>query len=99
MKDLYYELTDNGYHIYDRNDVLFHIHQYEPFIPDHESSYEENAILQIHGIMVSEYVCGVAEGRISIDDVPSDYVDEVKLELNNIEDYELAYKIVTGEVA
>lgn len=47
MKDLYYELTENGYHIYDRNDPLFHVHQYEPYIPDPTKSYEENAQAQI----------------------------------------------------
>lgn len=47
MKDLYYELTSDGYYIYDRNDPLFRIHQYEPYIPDHSKSYEENAIAQI----------------------------------------------------
>lgn len=46
-KDLYYVIEENGYHIYDRNDPLFHIHQYEPFIPDHTKSYEENAQAQI----------------------------------------------------
>lgn len=46
-KDLYYTIEENGYHIYDRNDPLFHIHQYEPYIPDHSKSYEENAIAQI----------------------------------------------------
>ena len=51
MKDLYYELTENGYHIYDRNDPLFHIHQYEPYIPDHSKSYEENAQTQIEELM------------------------------------------------
>ena len=47
MKNLYYEITDNGYHIYDRNDPLFHIHQYEPYIPDPSKTYEENAQAQI----------------------------------------------------
>ena len=46
-KDLYYVIEENGYHIYDRNDPLFHIHQFEPFIPDHTKSYEENAQAQI----------------------------------------------------
>lgn len=50
-KDLYYEITDNGYHIYDRNDPLFHIHQYEPYIPDSTKSYEENAQAQIEELM------------------------------------------------
>ena len=47
MRELYYELTENGYHIYDRNDPLFHVHQYEPYIPDPSKSYEENAQAQI----------------------------------------------------
>lgn len=47
MKDLYYVIESNGYHIYDRNDSLFHIHQYEPYIPDKTKSYEENAQAQI----------------------------------------------------
>lgn len=47
MQDLYYVIEENGYHIYDRNDPLFHIHQYEPYIPDKSKTYEENAQAQI----------------------------------------------------
>lgn len=47
MKNLYYELTEDGYYIYDKNDPLFKIHQYEPYIPDHSKSYEKNAKAQI----------------------------------------------------
>ena len=47
MRDLYYTIEENGYHIYDRNDPLYHIHQYEPYIPDPTKSYEENAQAQI----------------------------------------------------
>ena len=46
-KDLYYVIEENGYHIYDRNDPNYHIHQYEPYIPDPTKSYEENAQAQI----------------------------------------------------
>ena len=46
-RDLYYVIYENGYHIYDRNDPKYHIHQYEPYIPDKSKSYEENAIAQI----------------------------------------------------
>lgn len=46
-KDLYYTIEENGYHIYDRNDQLLHIHQYEPYIPNPTKSYEENAQAQI----------------------------------------------------
>lgn len=52
--DLYFEITENGYHIYDRNDALFHIHQYEPYIPNKNLSYEENAQAQIAELMTGE---------------------------------------------
>ena len=45
--DLYYVIEEDGYHIYDRNNPLLHIHQYEPFIPDPTKSYAENAEAQI----------------------------------------------------
>ena len=51
MKDFYYEITETGYHIYDRNDPFFHIHQYEPYIPNPSKSYEENAKAQIDELM------------------------------------------------
>ena len=81
MKDLYYEITENGYHIYDRNDPLFHVHQYEPYIPDHTKSYEENAQAQMHEFMVSDYASAVISGEITIDDVPEDYRAEVEAKL------------------
>ena len=37
-------VDDTGYHIYSTDDPSFHIHQYEPYIPDHSKTYEENAI-------------------------------------------------------
>lgn len=48
--DLYYVIEEDGYWIYDRNSDLA-IHQYEPYIPDHSKSYEENAIAQIEELM------------------------------------------------
>ena len=50
--DLFYEITENGYHIYDKNDPLFHIYQYEPYIPNPELSYEENAKMHIDELLV-----------------------------------------------
>ena len=76
-KDFYYELEENGYHIYDRNDPLFHVHQYEPYIPDKTKSYEENAQAQIHEFMVSDYANLVMSGEITIDVVPEEYKEEV----------------------
>lgn len=78
MKNLYYELTSDGYHIYDRNDPLFRIHQYEPYIPDHSKSYEDNAKAQMHEFMVPEYVEAVTSGAMTIDAVPAEYKAEVQ---------------------
>lgn len=41
----YYEILDDGYKIYSGEESPAPLyHQYEPFIPDHSKSYEENAI-------------------------------------------------------
>lgn len=40
-----YEVTENGYFIFINNKKV--IHQYEPYIPDPNLSYEENAKAQI----------------------------------------------------
>ena len=81
-RDLYYEVYENGYHIFDRNDPLFHIHQYEPYISDHTKSYEENAKTQIHEFMVGDYVTAVQNGEMTIDDVPEEYRQEVSEIIN-----------------
>jgi hypothetical protein len=77
MKDLYYEITENGYHIYDRNDPLFHVHQFEPYIRDKSKTYEENAQEHIHIIMVSYYVSQVMNEAITLEEVPEEYLEEV----------------------
>ena len=69
--DLYYEITEDGYHIYDRNDPLFHIHQYEPYIPDPAKSYEENAQAQI-AELISE-----PEEKYTLDEAAAIIADEV----------------------
>ena len=100
--ELYYELTNDGYHIYDRNDNLFHIHQYEPYIPDHSKSYEENAIAQIHELMVGHYASTVHNGEISLEDVPDEYKTEVEEIINSQEKLYTLYEaaaIITSEVA
>lgn len=76
-RDLYYTIEQNGYHIYDRNDPLYHIHQYEPYIPDKTKTYEENAQAQIHEFMVSDYAGLVMSGEITINEVPDEYKEEV----------------------
>lgn len=62
---LYYEVEENGYHIYDEDNSLFHIHQYEPFIPNRNLSYEENAQAQIDAMMAEEEEHVTQEERIA----------------------------------
>lgn len=64
--DLYYVIEENGYHIYDQNDPLFHIHQYEPYIPDPTKSYEENAQAQIEELTyISEEATKAKEREVA----------------------------------
>lgn len=101
MKNLYYELTSDGYHIYDRNDPLFHIYQYEPYIPNHSKSYEDNAKAQMHEFMVAEYAEAVISNTITIDAVPAEYKAEVQAiidsQSNNLSSEEILTEL-EGEV-
>lgn len=85
--DLYYEIYNKGYHIYDRNNSLFHIHQYEPYIPDHSKSYEENAQLQIADFLRMEQVSinveKVLNNEITINEVSEEYKEEVQYIINH----------------
>lgn len=48
-KSVSYEVLEDGYKIYlDGQDF---IHQYEPYIPDHSKTYEENAVAQIEELV------------------------------------------------
>lgn len=67
--NLYYTIEENGYHIFNEDDSLFHIHQYEPYIPDKSKSYEENAKAQI-----SELLSG---SSISVTELDNAYKDGV----------------------
>lgn len=84
MKDLYYELTDNGYHIFDRNDKLFHVHQYGPYIPFKKKTLEENAQIQTHNLMVTDYFSLVVNEHITIDEVPAAYLEDVQKMIDKI---------------
>ena len=84
MKDLYFQITDDGYVILDRNDELFRVRQYEPYIPDKSKTYEENAQAQIHKIMVSDYIYLVLNEEIVLEEVPEAYFEDVKAVLDRI---------------
>ena len=43
-KSVYYEILEDGFKIYIGQTTYPSIHQFEPYIPDHTKSYEENAI-------------------------------------------------------
>jgi len=49
--DLYYVVEESGYWIFDRNNPNYKIHQFEPYIPDHNKNYEANAQIQIEQLM------------------------------------------------
>lgn len=53
--NLYYEITENGYYIKDKDDSLFSVHQYEPFIPNrndiNDKNYEKYAQMQMNEIL------------------------------------------------
>lgn len=76
-----YTLTETGYDIYKDNIKI--IRQYEPFIPYPDKTYSENAELQIHSIIINEYVSQVINKEITISDVPETYREEVKAILPN----------------
>ena len=86
MKELYYEITDNGYHIFDKNDSFFHIYQYEPYIPNKDMSYEENAKTQIYTLYLDEYVNKVMNKELDLSEVPEEYREEVESILSKIEE-------------
>lgn len=102
MRSLYYVVKDNGYHIYDHNDSGFHIHQYEPYIPDRTLTYEENAQAQIDRLIISYYVSAVINEEIDILDVSEQYRDAVDEIVNRtiakmeLEQKAQAYDILMG---
>lgn len=59
----YYEITDDGYKIYAGDSDHPTYHQYEPYIPDHSKTYEENAIAQC-----SELAIDYKNEHVSIED-------------------------------
>lgn len=85
--DLYYVIEENGYHIYDRNDRLFHIQQFEPYIPDPSKSYEENAKKQIEKLLaaadeVDKADCKESELSYALDVESADMETAVHEEVN-----------------
>lgn len=49
----YYEILNDGYKIYVGDVQYPTYHQYEPYIPDHTKSYEENAIDDCKNMAIS----------------------------------------------
>lgn len=83
MEDTYtYEVTENGYYIY-INGVKV-IHQYEPYIPNPNISYEENAKAQIAELKASKNA--QKEEKTDMEQMKSDITD---IQLALVELYEL----------
>ena len=79
-----YELTENGYYILVNG--VKSIHQYEPFIPNKELDYEENAKLQIKGMQINDYTTEIINKQITIEDVPEELQEEVKVSIKKYEE-------------
>lgn len=83
MENTYtYEVTENGYYIYINGKKV--IHQYEPYIPNPNLSYEENAKAQIEELKASEEA--QKEERTQMEQMQQDITD---IQLALVELYEL----------
>ncbi len=78
MEEKYtYEITENGYYIL--NEGKRWIHQYEPYIPNKNLSYEENAKAQIKELIEQDYLQKVIIEEIKLEDVPEEYKEDVTI--------------------
>ena len=74
-----YEVTENGYFIFINGEKV--IHQYEPFIPDHAKSYQENAEAQIEELKAMDNK--VKTEKTAIEQMQEDITD-IQLALTEI---------------
>lgn len=71
----YYEVTEDGFDIYDSENATTPIyHQYEPFIPDHSKTYEENAIMMCEELSKSVEYHDYTEERLTNIEANIDYL-------------------------
>ena len=83
MENTYtYEVTENGYYILINGEKV--IHQYEPYIPNPNLSYEENAKAHIEELKASKEA--EKEEKTDIEQMKSDITD---IQLALVELYEL----------
>lgn len=83
MENTYtYEVTENGYYIYINGKKV--IHQYEPYIPNPNLSYEENAKAQIEELKANEDA--QKEEKTQMEQMQQDITD---IQLALVELYEL----------
>lgn len=70
---VYYEILNDGFKLYDgENSVYPYIHQYEPYIPNPDISYEENALNMI-------------KERIENENIMDNAKDSIETRITNIE--------------
>ena len=91
-----YEVTENGYFILINGEKA--IHQYEPFIPNKNISYEENAKAQIKEMQINDYANSVEDGKTKIEDVPQDLKADVEKLIAEIEERKLKEPATKQEV-
>ena len=84
MKEYTYEVVENGYFIL--IDGIKTIHQYEPYIPNKNISYEENAKIQIKEMQINDYTNEVINKKITIEDVPEELKSDIEKKLKEHEE-------------
>lgn len=75
MFNLTYKIKENGYEIY--KDGVLWISQYEPYIPNPNLSYEENAIRQIEELNNNKAIVETIESRVVILEEQNNQQEEI----------------------
>ena len=75
MFNLTYKIKENGYEIY--KDGVLWISQYEPYIPNPNLSYEENAIKQIEELNNNKAIVETIESRVVILEEQNNQQEEI----------------------
>ena len=95
-KEYTYEVTENGYFIFIDGKKV--IHQYEPYIPNKDLSYEENAKNQIEEMQISDYAVEIENETLTLEDAPKKLRTRIKEQLSLREKTRQQQPATKGEV-
>ena len=73
-KSVYYEILEDGFKIYIGQTTYPSIHQFEPYIPDHTKTYEENAIQMCEDLCKNDNKSPSIEDRVTNIEANIDYL-------------------------